>query len=127
MTPSTNPQSARILREAISKTDHVQEELQDAAQALNGTNAVLSGPLSTAQAVSAVAGAVKQNIAAESKVQDAAQELEAVKELIEDAQIAQASGQHDGKAGEGTASILAYFEGRRAQVRDDEALAAAKK
>jgi hypothetical protein len=127
MTKPPNLQSAKILGEAISKTDHVQEELQDAAQALNGTNAVLSGPLSTAQAVAAVAGAVKQNIATESKVQDASQELERVKELIQDAQIAQASGESDGRAGEGTASILAYFEGRRAQVRDDEALAAAKK
>jgi len=127
MSKPPNLHSARILSEAISKTDHVQEELQDAAQALSGTNAVLSGPISTAQAVSAVAGAVKQNMAAESKVQDAAQELESVKELIQDAQVAQASGERDGKAGQGTASILAYFEGRRAQAREDEAQAEAKK
>jgi hypothetical protein len=127
MTNPTNTQSAKILSEAIDKTGHIQEELQDAAQALSETNAVLSNPLSKAQAVSAVAGAVKQNIAAESKVQDAAQELESVKELIEDAQIAQAAGQRERQAGEGTASILAYFEGRRAQSRDDEARAEADK
>jgi hypothetical protein len=127
MTKPPNTQSAQILNEAIDKTGQIQEELQDAAQALNESNAVLSNPLSTAQAVSAVAGAVKQNIAAESKVQDAAQELENVKGLIEDAQIAQASGQRDRQAGEGTASILAYFEGRRAQSRDDEAQVEAKK
>jgi hypothetical protein len=127
MTKSPNTQSAQILGAAISKTDHVQEELNDAAQALKGTNAVLSGPLSTVQAISAVAGAVKENMAAESKVHDAAQELEAVKELIADAQIAQAAGERQGKAGEGTASILAYFEGRRAQAREDEARAEAKK
>jgi hypothetical protein len=127
MTNPTNTQSAKILSEAIDKTAHIQEELQDAAQALSETNAVLSNPLSKAQAVSAVAGAVKQNIAAESKVQDAAQELESVKELIEDAQIAQAAGQRERQAGEGTASILAYFEGRRAQSRDDEARAEADK
>jgi hypothetical protein len=116
--PSTR--SARILTDAIAKTDEVQEELHDAAQALSGANAVLSSPLSNAQAASAVAGAVKQNIAAESKVESAAQELESVKDLIQEAQIAQAAGEEKRNAGEGTASILAYFEGRRAQAREDE-------
>ena len=116
--PSTR--SAKILNEAITKTDQVQEELQDAAEALSGANAVLSNPLSTAQAASAVAGAVQQNIAAESKVESAAQELESVKELIQEAQIAQAVGEEKRNAGEGTASILAYFEGRRAQAREDD-------
>jgi hypothetical protein len=112
-------QSTKILREAIEKTDQVQEELQVAAEALNVTNAVLSGPM----AASAVAGAVKQNIDAESKVQSAAHELEVVKDLIEEAQIAQAAGEKTRNAGEGTASILAYFEGRRAQAREDDARA----
>jgi cysteinyl-tRNA synthetase len=123
--PSTH--SAQILSDAVDKTAHIQEELQDAAHALNETNAVLSDPLSAAQAVSALAGAVQQNIAAETKVQDAAHELENVKELIVDAQIAQAAGQRERQAGEGTASILAYFEGRRAQARDDDARAEADK
>jgi hypothetical protein len=127
MTNLPNTQSKKILGEAIARTDEIQEELQDAAQAIGGTNAALSGPLSTAQAVAAVASALKDNLAAESKVHEAAQDLETVKDLIEDAQIAQASGEHDGKAGEGTASILAYFEGKRAQVREDEARADAKK
>lgn len=122
--PSTR--SAKILTDAIRKTDQVQEELQDAAEALNGANAVLSKPLATQQAASAIAGAVKQNLEAESKVQDATQELETVKELIHEAQIAQAAGDAVGNSGEGTASILGYFEGRRAQVRDDEAKGAAK-
>jgi hypothetical protein len=69
---------------------------------------------------SAVADAVLQNIAVELKVQDAAQELETVKELIQEAQIAQASVAPASKSGEGTASILAYFEGRRAEARDQE-------
>jgi hypothetical protein len=127
MTKPTHTQSAQILKAAIDKTDQIQDELQDAASALNGTNTMLSGPISTAQAVSAVAGAVRQNILAEAKVQDAAQELETVKELIADAQIAQASGGRERQAGEGTASILAYFEGKRAQVREDEAHAQSKK
>jgi hypothetical protein len=71
--------------------------------------------------MSAIAGAVKQNLEAESKVQDATEELESVKELLHEAQIAQAAGEPARNSGEGTASILGYFEGRRAQVRDDEA------
>jgi hypothetical protein len=113
--------SAQILTEAINKTDEVQEDLHDAAEALGDTNAVLSTPLSTLQAASAIAGAVKQNIEAESKVQGAAQELESVKEMLHEAQIAQAEGDATRNAGEGTASILAYFEGKRAQAREDEA------
>lgn len=116
--PSTR--SAKILTDAIIKTDQVQGELHDAAEALGVANAVLSSPLSTAQAASAVAGAVQQNIAAESKVESAAQELESVKELIQEAQVAQAAGDDARKTGEGTASILAYFEGKRAQAREDD-------
>ena len=114
-------QSAKILADAIHKTDAVQDDLHDAAEVLSGTNAVLSGPLSTAEAISALAGAALQNLEAESKVQEAAQELETVKELLQEVQIAQAAGAPAGNSGEGTASILGYFEGRRAQVREDEA------
>jgi len=121
-----NTRSAKIINDAIEKTDHVQEELQEAAEALSGANAVLSNPISTMQAVAAVAGAVKQNIEAEAKVQDATQELETVKELLAEAQIAQAGGEAARNSGEGTASILGYFEGRRAQIRDDEAKRDAK-
>jgi ABC-type transporter Mla subunit MlaD len=117
--PSTR--SAKILSDALEKTDQVKEELQDAADAISGANAVLSSPISTANAMSAIAGAVKQNLEAESKVQDATEELESVKELLHEAQIAQAAGEPARNSGEGTASILGYFEGRRAQVRDDEA------
>jgi uncharacterized protein with PIN domain len=116
-----NTRSAKILTDALEKTDQVKEELQDAAEAISGANAVLSSPISTANAMSAIAGAVKQNLEAESKVQDATEELESVKELLHEAQVAQAAGDAVRNSGEGTASILGYFEGRRAQVRDDEA------
>jgi ABC-type transporter Mla subunit MlaD len=116
-----NTRSAKILTDALEKTDQVKEELQDAAEAISGANAVLSSPISTSNAMSAIAGAVKQNLEAESKVQDATEELESVKELLHEAQIAQAAGEPARNSGEGTASILGYFEGRRAQVRDDEA------
>lgn len=112
--------SAKILSDAVEKTDEVQEDLQEAVESLSGANAVLSGPLSTTQAMSAIAGAVQQNLDAEAKVKDARQELENVKGLIQDAQIAQAAGDSARNSGQGTASILGYFEGRRAQAREDE-------
>jgi len=117
-----NPKArtAKILTDAIEKTDQVQEELQQAADSLNSANTVLTSQLPTAPAVSAIASAVKQNLEAESKVQDAREELENVKDLIHDAQIAQAAGDYTRNSGEGTASILGYFEGRRAQAREDE-------
>lgn len=112
--------SAKILSDAVEKTDEVQEDLQEAVESLSGANAVLSGPLSTTQAMSAIAGAVQQNLDAEAKVKDARQELENVKGLIQDAQVAQAAGDSARNSGQGTASILGYFEGRRAQAREDE-------
>ena len=112
--------SAKILTKAVEKSDQVQEELQDAVKSLSSANAVLSGPLPTAQAVSAIAGAVKQNLEAESKVHDARQELENVKELIHEAQIAQAAGDPTRNSGEGTASIIGHLEDRRAQAREDQ-------
>jgi hypothetical protein len=120
MMKQPNTRSAKILTDALEKTGQVQEELDDAAQALSGANAALASPLSTAQAGAAIAGAVKHTIEAESKVQDATQELENVKELLQEAQIAQAAGEAARNSGEGTASILGYFEGRRAQAREDE-------
>jgi cysteinyl-tRNA synthetase len=121
-TPMNNSRtrSAQILTDAVEKTDQVQEELQDAVDSLSSANAVLSGPLPTAQVVSAIAGAVKQNLEAESKVQDAKEELENVKDLIQEAQIAQAAGDSTRNSGEGTASILGHLVSRPKQARQDE-------
>jgi len=114
-------QASKILTAAIVKTDKVQDQLHDAAETLGSANAVLTNPIATAQAATAIASAVAQNVAAEVKVQDAVHELEVVKDLIQEAQVEQASDKTAGRAGEGTASILAYFEGKRAQAREDEA------
>ena len=119
--PAAKSQASRILTEAIAKTDKVQDELHQAVETLGSANALLSDPIAPTQAAAAVADAVEQTLAAETKVQDAVQELEAVKDLIKEAQVEQADEATTGKVGEGTASILAYFEGRRAQARDDEA------
>jgi len=118
--------SAKILVEAIKKTDDVQENLQEAAEALSGANAVLSGPLTPSQEAASLAGAVQQNLEAEAKVHNATQELETVKGLLQEVQVAQTAAQAGRNSGEGTASILGYFEGRRAQAREDEERAAPK-
>jgi hypothetical protein len=47
--------------------------------------------------------------------------------MLHEAQVAQAAGEATRNSGEGTASILGYFEGRRAQAREDEARAEPKK
>ena len=88
--PARRSAATRLLVGAIGKTEKVRDDLTEAARDLNDANAVLSGPLSTAQAVAAVAGAVKQNLAAEVKVQEAADELATVKSMLEDAQVAHA-------------------------------------
>ena len=110
--------SARILTAAIDKTEKVQDELKQAADALGSTNSLLSSaPVSTQATVAAVAGALEQNIAAEATVHEASKELEAVKDLMETAKTADTA---NANTGQGTASILAYFEGRRDQAREDE-------
>ena len=116
--PASSSKSAKILTAAINKTEKVQDELKQAADALSSTNTLLSSAPTSAQAtVAAVADALEQNIAAEATVHEASQELEAVKDLIETAKTADRA---NANTGQGTASILAYFEGRRDQAKEDE-------
>ncbi|MBG9387123.1 hypothetical protein [Caenimonas aquaedulcis] len=111
--PARRSTATRLLVGAIGKTEKVRDDLTDAARDLSDTNALLSGPLSAAQAVAAVAGAVKQNLAAEVKVQEAAEELATVKSMLEDAQVANAEEPATGKGGEGVASILPHLQSAR--------------
>ncbi|MES3002721.1 MAG: hypothetical protein V4787_18670 [Pseudomonadota bacterium] len=111
--PARRTKAAKILTTAIDKTEKVQDDLNHAAHDLNVTNTLLSGPLSTAQAVAAVAGAVKQNVAAEIKVQEAAEELETVKDMLKDAQAAQGEPAPAGNVGEGVASVIEHLKATR--------------
>jgi hypothetical protein len=115
--PARRTKAARILTTAIGKTEKVQEDLNHAARDLNTTNALLSGSMSNAQAVAAVAGAVKQNVAAETKVQEAAAELESVKDMLKDAQAAQAEAAPAGNVGEGVESVMEHLRSERALNR----------
>jgi len=122
--PAPPTKSERILTVAVQKTEQIQADLTEAVDKLGSANAVLSGPLSADESQAALANAVEQNVAAEAKVQEANEELEAVKDLIETAKVAQSA---NANSGHGTASILAYFEGRRAQASEDELAALEKK
>ena len=119
-TISSPSRVSKILEKAIEKTDKVQEELHAAAENLEHANAVLTHPEAIAQVADVVADAVALNVATEAKVHDAVEELETVKELIKNAQVSQQPDKTVGRVGEGTASLLAYFEGRRDQAKDDE-------
>jgi hypothetical protein len=105
--------AAKILTTAIGKTEKVQDDLNHAARDLNVTNTLLSGSMSTAQAVAALAGAVIQNVAAETKVQEAAAELETVKDMLKDAQAAQAEAVPAGNVGEGADSVMEHLQTER--------------
>lgn len=111
--PARRTRAAKILTTAIDKTEKVQDDLNHAARDLNTTNMLLSGSMSTVQAIAAVAGAVKQNVAAETKVQEAAEELEVVKDMLKDAQAAQAEAAPAGNVGEGVASVMEHLRATR--------------
>ncbi len=118
--PPSNTRASKILTEALEKTDRVQEDLTAVAEDLEQANAVLAHPQVIAQVATVVADAVALNVATESRVQDAVDELDEVRELIKDAQVEQSSAKTVGRVGEGTASLLKYFEGRPEPTRDDE-------
>ncbi|HUR87706.1 MAG TPA: hypothetical protein VMZ74_01335 [Ramlibacter sp.] len=108
-----NKASAKILNRALKKTEQVQQDLGVAATELGETNDALSGAMSRAQAIAAIAGAVEQNRTVETKVQDAADDLDAVKDLLKDAGLAQAQNRQ-GLTGEGSASLVPHLNHSKA-------------
>lgn len=71
---------------AKSKTDQVQRELEVASAELGLTNGALERELPPEVKTGDVAWAIRQNAELERKVQQAAEELEEVSELLEQAQ-----------------------------------------
>ena len=82
------------LDEARARTDQVQRDLEVASAELGLAHGALERHLPPAQRHGDVAWAIKQNAVLERKVQQAADELEQVTELLE--QVQQATG--DGEA-----------------------------
>ncbi|HEY8357736.1 MAG TPA: hypothetical protein VIL30_09765 [Ramlibacter sp.] len=80
-----NPTSPTPLESACSKTDEVQRELEVASAELGLTHGALDRHLPPDQRTSDVAWAIAQNEALERKVAQAAEDLEQVCELLEQA------------------------------------------
>lgn len=74
---------------AKSKTDQVQRDLEVASAELGLTHGALDRHLPPADRCDDVAWAIRQNAELERKVQQAAEELEEVTELLEQAKAAQ--------------------------------------
>ena len=81
--------SPEPLDEARAKTDQVQRELEVASAELGLAHGALERHLPPEQRNDDVAWAIAQNAVLERKVQQAADELEVVTELLEQAQQAQ--------------------------------------
>lgn len=90
MTPQSNPQ--QTLNTAAEITDDVQHELEVASAELGLTHGALDRHLPQVARHGEVAWAIKQNAVLERKVQQAAEDLEQVTELLQQAkaEVAQA-------------------------------------
>jgi hypothetical protein len=107
---------ADLASAASRKADKVQRKLHEAEVELHTANSVL---------VKAVPGgkrrdlnqAVEQNVAAEAKVHEAAEELEIVKELLDNAEgaVAAATSGAQGRTGQGVKSLIQHL-GKGARV-----------
>jgi hypothetical protein len=114
------PQSPALTQAALvatagRKADKVQRKLQQAEAELHSANGVLvkAVPRHDQQEIDA---ALQQNVAAEEKVHDAAEELEVVKELLSDAEpdgrSADAAAAAQGQTGQGVKSLIPYLSRR---------------
>lgn len=109
--------AAATVAAASKKTANVQRQLQAAEAELRSSSAALLEALPTG-AGPKVKAALEHNVAAEEKVHEAAEDLEAVKELLSDAE-AETPGAHKaakvkkkpaaGRSGEGSKSLIAHL------------------
>ena len=90
----TQVPSSAPLEQARSKTDQVQRDLEVASAELGLTHGALERELPPEVKEGDVAWALNQNKELERKVQQAAEELEEVNELLEQARTGKASGPH---------------------------------
>jgi hypothetical protein len=87
---SQQPSTPQPLDEARNRTDQVQRDLEVASAELGLAHGALERHLPADQRKGDVAWAIRQNAVLERKVQHAADELEQVTELLEQAQQAAA-------------------------------------
>ncbi|MEO8656519.1 MAG: hypothetical protein ABI409_20525 [Ramlibacter sp.] len=120
MTSHTPALTAEAIAAAASKkTAKVQRQLVAAEAELQIASAALAEAL-PAGASAKVKAALKHNVAAEEKVHEAAEDLEAVKELLSDASLNEAPAERRilprprkkpaaGRSGEGTRSLMPHL------------------
>lgn len=82
--PTADSGQRKPIENAKDKTEKVQQELDVAGAELHLTNTALDASLPQAVKKGDVAKALRQNAVIEDRVQDAAQELEQVTELLEE-------------------------------------------
>lgn len=81
-------QPQQPLQEALEKTEKVQQDLEVASAELGLTHGALDRHVPPEQRTGDIAWAIEQNAALEKKVQQAAEELEQVTEMLERATAA---------------------------------------
>ena len=111
--------SSAIAAAASKKTAKVQRQLVAAEAELQSASAALMEALPADTGMS-VRAALEHNVAAEEKVHEAAEDLEAVKELLSDAVLEKPAAEHKvpvrvkrkpaaGKSGEGAKSLMPHL------------------
>ena len=108
---------AALLAAAGRKAHKVQRKLQQAEAELHTANQILVKAVPTHDQRE-IDTAVKQNVCAEEKVHDAAEELQVVKELLSEADADAASYgittfRSTGQTGDGVKSLIPHLERRR--------------
>jgi hypothetical protein len=105
---------ADLASAAGRKAVKVQRKLQEAEAELHTANEILVQAVPTHDQQN-IEDALKQNVAAEEKVHEAAEELEEVKELLSDAETEQQSKSQPnsaGQTGDGVKSLIPHLSGR---------------
>jgi hypothetical protein len=103
---------AALASTAGRKADKVQRKLQQAEAELHNANGILVNAVPTHDQQE-IDAALKQNVAAEEKVHDAAEELEIVKELLSEGEPAVPSAKSRpaarGQTGQGVKSLMPHL------------------
>jgi hypothetical protein len=92
---SSGPRSSKPIHVARSKTERVQDELSVTAAELHLTNTALARELPATEKKGDVKKALDQNAVAEKKVQQSAEELAHVKQLLEEEEAERARLEHE--------------------------------
>ncbi|HWI78663.1 MAG TPA: hypothetical protein VNS31_05660 [Ramlibacter sp.] len=112
---------AALVATAGRKAHKVQRQLEQAETELHTANQILvKAKAKQTRGKEELDIAVKQNVAAEEKVHDAAEELQVVKELLADAESDSPPGASSGSGatGDGVRSLIPHLERRRSRATE---------